>query len=261
MQHHRSMTPAPQQPSLQNPVTLGKVTDILWETAVASLVNTFLVLLFGSIAFGIVSGIFHDMVPSLPLGLSHSVSAEAEAASPHSSWQTSYQQRFVLVFAILFTVSAWARLSRHSVDPLTSRRAARVQRLGRRIAEGWFGLIVGNAFGAMIAAMVASWVQQFSFTQVVLHWLWSVIGVPIHGILERVDSSAGIDGWFSWYNANQLKFSFWVFYLAAICDDLGLPNLKTVARLVWRRVRGKHTCSCSENVTSPARDGNALPPA
>lgn len=258
------MTPAPQQPSLQNQLTLGKVTDILWETAVASFVNTFLVLFFGSIAFGIVSGVFHDMTPSLPPAFNHHGSAEAEPAGSHvSSWHLSHQQRFVVVFAMLFTVSVWARLSRHSASALASKRTSRVQRLGRRISEGWFGLLVGNAFGAMIAAMVASWVQQFSFTQILLHWLWAAVGIPIHGILHRVfgDSSAGVDDWFGWYNANQLKFSFWFFYLAAICDDLGLPNLKTIARLLWRRVRGKHACSCSENVTSPAADGGALPPA
>jgi len=258
------MTPAPHQPSLENPVTFSKVTDILWESAVASLINTFLVLLFGSIAFGIVSGVFHEMAPSLPPAFSHRAPAEAQTGGTSVSRQLSYQQRFIVVFAILFTVSAWARLSRHSANSLTSKRAARVQRLGRRISEGWFGLTVGNAFGATIAAMVASSVQQFSLTQILLHWVWAAVGLPIHGILHRFfgDSSAGVDDWFGWYNANQFKFSFWFFYLAAICDDLGLPNLKTLARLLWRRVRGKHTCSCSENTTSPAApDGNALPPA
>ncbi|HWW01402.1 MAG TPA: hypothetical protein VNZ64_17025 [Candidatus Acidoferrum sp.] len=29
---------------------------------------------------------------------------------------------------------------------------------------------------------------------------------------------------------NQFKFTFWFFYTAAICDDLGLPNFKTLGR-------------------------------
>jgi hypothetical protein len=233
---------------------------------VASFVNTFLVLIFGGIAFGIVSGLSRNMVPSLPPGFSHPASAEAEG-SGHASWQFhfSHQQRFFAVFAILFTVSAWARLSRQSSNPLTSERATQVQRFGRRLSEGWFSLAVGNAFGAMIAAMAAYWIQQFSFSQILLHWLWAAIGTPIHGILAQIfgKSTAAIGAWFDWYNANQLKLSFWVFYLAAICDDLGLPNLKTLARFLWRRARGQNAVGCSacEDPVEPARHDGMLPPA
>jgi hypothetical protein len=109
----------------------------------------------------------------------------------------------------------------------------------------------------MIAAMAAYWIQQFSFSQILLHWLWAAIGTPIHGILAQVlgKSTDGLDSWFGWYNANQLKLSFWFFYLTAICDDLGLPNLKTLARWLWRRVRG------CEHSPQPARQEGMLPPA
>jgi len=42
-----------------------------------------------------------------------------------------------------------------------------------------------------------------------------------------------INAWISWYGQNQAKFTFWVLYLAAIADDMGLPNYKTLVRLIW----------------------------
>jgi hypothetical protein len=44
-----------------------------------------------------------------------------------------------------------------------------------------------------------------------------------------------VERWFSWYGANQAKFAFWLLYSAALCDDLGLPNYKTLARRPWNR--------------------------
>jgi hypothetical protein len=208
------MTPSAQKPSVQQPVSPRKVGDALWECAVASFLNTFLVLIFGGIAFGIVSGVFRNMGPSLPPGFNHHASAEAEA-SGHASWHfhLSHQQRFVGVFAMLFTVSAWTRLSGRSGNRRTCERAAQIQRFGRRLSEGWFSLTVGNAFGAMIAAMAAYWIQQFSLSQLLLHWLWAAVGAPIHGILAQVlgKSTDGLDAWFGWYKRQPTQTELLVF--------------------------------------------------
>src|SRR5262249_29843393 len=143
----------------------------------------------------------------------------------------------------------------------TSERAARVQRFGRRISQGWFGLTIGNAFGAMFAAIVASWLQRFSLSQLLLHWLWAAVGAPIHGIFARLfgESLASVDAWFGWYTGNHFKLSFWFFYLTAFCDDFGLPNLKTLGRFLWRRFRGRPACSSTEKPPQPTGDGGALP--
>jgi hypothetical protein len=45
--------------------------------------------------------------------------------------------------------------------------------------------------------------------------------------------------WWSWYDQNQLKFNFWLIYLAAVCDDFGIPNLKSLVRWGWRKWRAK----------------------
>jgi hypothetical protein len=44
-----------------------------------------------------------------------------------------------------------------------------------------------------------------------------------------------VGGMFAWYGDNQIRFNFWILYVAAVCDDLGIPNLKTLARLLWAR--------------------------
>lgn len=48
---------------------------------------------------------------------------------------------------------------------------------------------------------------------------------------------ATIQGLIQWFDANQMKFLFWMLYLSAVLDDLGLPNLKTLAKRVWRRIK------------------------
>jgi hypothetical protein len=44
-----------------------------------------------------------------------------------------------------------------------------------------------------------------------------------------------VERWSTWYGVNQTKFAFWLLYSAALCDDLGLPNYKTLARRAWNR--------------------------
>jgi hypothetical protein len=49
--------------------------------------------------------------------------------------------------------------------------------------------------------------------------------------------AGSVGRWYWWYGQNQAKFLFWLLYSAAICDDLGLPNYKTLIRWGGRRLR------------------------
>jgi len=117
------MIPAAQTETIPDPVSTASIGQILWSCAVKAFVNSFLVLIFGSIAFDIISGIAGEMTPTPPPGFSHS-NSHTEDSVAHPSWALSEQQRFALVFAVLFGVSAWARLSHRCSNSELPNRAA-----------------------------------------------------------------------------------------------------------------------------------------
>jgi hypothetical protein len=92
----------------------------------------------------------------------------------------------------------------------------------------------------MISAMVVNWAQQFTPTRLLFGSLLGSVWAGVQGMIQGVFGARGGDvlgAWVNWYGDNQLKFTFWALYLAAICDDLGIPNLKTLGRWLGRRVR------------------------
>ena len=142
------------------------------------------------------------------------------------------------MFCVVFALNVWGRL-RNAAGEETE-RASRLTRASRHFSQHWFGLIIGNAVGAVIAAMVAVWVQQFTLTRMLFGW-WLASAAEgmqpaMHGFLGARTGDA-LNAWVHWYGDNQLKFTFWLFYLAAIGDDLGIPNFKTFGRWLGRRAR------------------------
>ncbi len=232
---------APGQSSLKPRVlNVDSLVTAVFESAVEAFVRTILVMVFGSIALGITGSIWKEMAPSAPPGF---VKPEAESASSSAahSWATVLDQNlFAIIFGLIFVLTLGFRLWGRAPDDPKSGGTSRLQRFGHQLSENWFEIIVMNAIGAMISAMVLFWVQQFTPMKMLLGWvLDSVLG----GIQSALSAlfGAGIGGkfgaWFSWYGQNQLQFLFWFLYLAAICDDLGLPNFKTLGRWLGRRVR------------------------
>ena len=73
---------------LERPGSLSpdKVLSVVIESAVSAAVQTFLVILFGSLAIGIVGQIWKDMTPSAPPG--YTVKAEREANFRSNGMQT-----------------------------------------------------------------------------------------------------------------------------------------------------------------------------
>ena len=192
----------------------------------------------GSIALSLVGGLVQDMIPSAPPGLG---SAEANSPSALHEWQSSFSQHKIpIVFAMLFILQISRRLFGRRQQGQLPIRQSRIARISHELSENWFTLIVGNAFGAMIGAWIVVWVQKFSFSQIFWGWLLNWIVPPLHNFAQQIFGTSGADTighWFSWYGQNQFKFDFWLIYFASVCDDLGLPNLKTLARFAWRRFR------------------------
>ncbi len=220
--------------------SLEKVVEVVFESAVDALVKTFLVLLFGSIAIGIASGVWRQMTPSVPPGYSRTPELESTRTGALDALGTALDQhRFLVVFGFIFAASLWRELGPwHNADEAGSK--SRLRKIGGNLSRRWFELIVVNAFGAMIAAIVLAWVQQFSFVRLFFGWLLEALIAGCQnliGLLLGPSRGESFRAWFDWYCDNQLKFNFWVFYLAAVCDDLGLPNFKTLGRWLGRRMR------------------------
>jgi hypothetical protein len=215
-----------------------KVGDVLRVSAKEALFMAFLVSILGSIAIGILSGICGRMTPSLPPGLEgHPALTGAPAHWWHASQNAIHRHAFAILFLALFVVKSALRLAHYSRDPRQRRAAARMLWATRRIFRDWFSLLIKNAFAAFVGVLVLQFVQNFSFT----HWLWEAVRNLFQPVLEAAVRLVGgglpglVERWFSWFGANQTKFAFWLLYSAALCDDLGLPNYKTLARRSWKR--------------------------
>jgi hypothetical protein len=236
----KNMNPPAKEPVPPDSQLSGDIGSILWESAVESFVRAILVLVMGSVAIGLVGGILHDMTPSLPPALEGRLHSTTKSFAPPRL--LSEDHLFYIVFSVLLVINVRARLTGRMKNGQPSMAATRVEKICSELSKEWFGLIVGNAFGAMVSAWAVVWVQQFSLAQWCLHWLASLVLPAIQRLAANIFGPAradSIQGWFDWYDENQLKFSFWLLYLAAICDDLGIPNLKTLGRWSWRKIRNR----------------------
>jgi hypothetical protein len=94
-----------------------------------------------------------------------------------------------------------------------------------------------NAFLTVIAVMIIKFTQQFTLTA----FLWHILGDLVTALIRTIanlfstDAVKYVENLAAWYKINQPRFLFWLLYTAAICDDLGLPNYKTLGRFLWRR--------------------------
>lgn len=234
---------------LEPPVrpTPGTIVNALWSSAIDAFVKTILLLVMGNVALALLGGVFHAMAPSAPPFLAgHSgVQTDANSASiVHYWWSLVRNHQFLIVYAIMLLVMLRTRLI--GVIPglpvLIPLPETRLQKVGAQISKNWFRLIIGNAFGALTTAIVVYFVERFTGAQILLGLLLAATLPALTAMATFVVGSPVVNfigGLFAWYGDNQLKFNFWVLYLAAVSDDLGIPNLKTLAHLLWTRLRSR----------------------
>ena len=224
-------------------MTPSNLVNVLWASAVDAFVKSIILLVMGSIALELMGGIFHQMAPSPPPFLAgNSNSQSPSSPALHQWWASTREHQFFIIFTIFFILCARTRLAgvvlgiadQAEVPP------TRFQKLSAQLSREWFHLFVGNAFGALISAIVIYFVETFTGTRFLFNLLLAALIPGLKAIATFVLGSTivnfGGDLW-AWYGDNQLKFNFWVLYVAAVCDDLGLPNLKTLARFLWSRWR------------------------
>jgi len=225
-----------EEPKARPGPTLTRVKEILWECAWDAVGTALLIQIMESLAFSMVSGRLQEMTPSLPPGLAKQ---EAEA-QPHALWQgvtaSFSRNQFALIFGMVLVVKSAPRFARYCSSPSWRNAAAGMLRINRRLSGKWFKLIVSNAFIAYFTTLGLQWAAMFSLTQMIWGYLLDLFRPLLHamaGLAPRPAQAVG--NLFSWYGDNQLKFNFWLLYSAAICDDLGLPNFKSLGRWVWGR--------------------------
>jgi len=232
---------SPGKPPPVPPLRLDRILTVVWGSAVEAFVLTILICVFGRVAMALVGGIWNEMTPSMPPAFAPKPLPEAETRAQWNPRPAFEEHGFGILFGIILFVKVWNKLAgRTTTHGRMDSRPSRTQRMGKRLFEGWFKLIVGNAFGALLSAALVVWIQEFSYRYWIRHWIFESALSGFQNVANTVLGSGRIETigrWSAWYGENQFKFTFWLLYLAVICDDLGLPNLKTLGKWTWRRFR------------------------
>jgi len=226
-------TPDPPAENRQAAVSpRADLAGVLWESAAEAFGSALVVWFLGGFAFSLAASFAGDMIPSAPPipGLA----AESPEGHHGAAWHWAKSLRgnaYVFLFAAFFAHSLWTRLRRRADGRPETSLGRRLGYMLAKLREDWFGLIVGNAIRAWVGALILSVVSGFGLTQMLWHWAASEI---FSGAMDPGGWN-GIGPWVRWYDENQMKLTFWFLYVAGMCDDLGLPNYKTLGRWLWRR--------------------------
>lgn len=249
-----SATPITTEP--RRSLTAAKAGLLLWRTLWDAFTPAFMILVLGVVAYALVGNIWGRMLPTLPSGGNGS-SGVKSIGNPN--WHFGAGERFMATYGVVFAVLATGRLLRRSNNHRQRVAGVWLRWATERAAEEWFSLLVVNALVASIMVSIFQVTNQFT----PLKMLWQALAGGLQPLLQAVTNllPAGPTGaareWWGWLGANQLKFSFWLFYLGAICDDLGLPNYKALGRWAWRRMKSRIKPSATKEAaqTPPAGPG------
>lgn len=237
------MTPTPKGLEKLPRRTSESPFDAILSSAIDAFVKAILILVMGNVALGILGGIFSEMAPTLPAFLMSGSRESANSSSVlHNWWSSVHEHQFVIIYSILFVALLHIRLAR--IFPQLAGRftwgGIHLKKISVRLSNDWFHLIVGNAFGALVSAIVLYFVENFTGARLFFNLVLAAILPAIQAVTNFIFGATVtnfLGGLISWYGDNQLRFNFWFLYVAAVCDDLGIPNLKTLGRLLWSRFR------------------------
>lgn len=202
---------------------------IIRASAKEALGSAVVVWILGGVALSLAGGFAGDMVPSPPPGFG---GAELPGGVParlaHACWRAARGNIFALSFAVFFAHSLWVGF--HGGEARLGRRMGRALRMVRK---HWFSMIVLNAIGAWLTVLVMGLMLDFSLSRLLWQWVCN----SLLGAVRDVGAAnfPRLGAWLDWFGNNHSKLAFWGLYLAGICDDLGVPNLKTLSRWAWRR--------------------------
>jgi hypothetical protein len=229
------------------PAPTRSAGEVIIASATDAFGSAIVLWLLGGVAVSMAGSFAGQMIPSLPPAFAAQQSSEADHAGHHFAWRQAMRGgALVFFFAIFFIHSLW--LGFHGGE---TGGGSRIKRILSNLRENWFGLIVGNAIGAWAATLVLGMVPDFSPVRMLGQWVWEMI-LPVIKEFGDYDSwssnSASLGQWLAWYQANQIKLTFWILYLSGALDDLGVPNFKTLARWAWRRMKQRKGSSLPVSV-------------
>jgi hypothetical protein len=232
-------------------LTFGKAGSLIWGSACEALVLAFLIHILGSLAFQMLDGILEKMMPSLPPSLVSEPKSNTETAVTFRFTKT---ERFSLILAVVFVAVVMRRMIGHS--RYAEHRAVAIW--DRLREHDWFSLLVINASIASLMAPLVQALEQVAPLKMLWTFMVGILHPAIDAFLNlwpEVTETTIRDLW-RWYGANQLRFTFWLLYGAAVCDDLGVPNYKTLGCWFWRRLKKKR----KNKSTSPAKTATEVEP-
>lgn len=218
--------------------------SVIFESAFEAFGGGLLFYILGDVALGIAGGFAGNMIPAAPPGFSGWGNPKGDHSPSHDEWwRIEGNGPLICIFALFFAHSLWVNLRTHEAS--VGKRAARIL---ENLRENWFRIIIGNAIGAWVAALLMGIIPDFS----ILHMVWDwILGCALPIVRQAAifllgaSAASSVGDWISWYHSNYIKLAFWVLYLACALDDLGVPNIKAAARWVWRRYR-KQSCTIPE---------------
>jgi len=216
--------------------------QVIFASATEAFGSAFILWILGGVAISITGSFAGNMIPSLPPGFGGEGASEGHQAGHHTQWWNAVRgSAFGLFFAIFIVHSLWKGFHGGEVGV-----GNHMDRILSNLRKNRFGLIVGNAISAWVAILVLGLIPNFSPLQM----LWHEVSEAVLPVIRHIgrfffgeSGWANLGGWFSWYEANQMKLDFWIIYLGGALDDLGVPNYKTLARWVWRRMQKRKEVS------------------
>ncbi|HEY3855658.1 MAG TPA: hypothetical protein VGO67_14815 [Verrucomicrobiae bacterium] len=201
--------------------------EVIWDSAVEAASSAFVVCILGGVAFSIAGAFAGGMIPSRPPFFAGRHQPEIAHSSSVGDWLHSLKgHAFAFLFAVFFAHSLWIGFRRFDERGAGKRLVFILSKL----REDWFGLIVGNAIGAWVGAVILVWASGFSMTQMIWHrsivMIFSCVQSLAVSVLGHREWSR-VEDLISWYNTNQIKLNFWFLYFAGCAMILDFPISKS----------------------------------
>jgi hypothetical protein len=237
-------------PPNPEPAPKRNLFEVIFESALEALSSAFLVYILGGVALSIAGSFAGEMIPSAPPGVGGWEHAKSDHSIQHEGWwDIEGNGPLICIFVIFFAHSLWVNFRNR--EAALGKRTARIL---ANLRENWFSIIIGNAIGAWVATLLMGIVPNFSIFEMVWDWMLGLVFPVIRQaaiFFMGASNTASVGNWLSWYHANNIKLAFWILYLAGTLDDLGVPNVKAVARWTWRRYQ-KRRAEAAASPVSPS---------